>query len=411
MRRALRFLLVAAVLLALAWGVGSIPGTFTARSGAYTVETSVPGAIVILAIIALLLAVSWRLLAGLRRAPGSYGSWRGARRRKQGAAALERGIVALAAGDAATAEASGAAARARAGETPLVLLLCAEAARLAGKTEQANADFARLTKLTGFAFLGHRGLARQHLAAGNQTAAAEAVVAAEAAYPGSNWTRSQRLRLALNNQDYAAAVPLAGSPLETAALAAAAANAAPAPARALRFAKQAIKAAPSYPPAVGAYVRALRKAGKNRAARRAAMRGWAAAPHPMLAEAWLENIPSALERARAAGELAASAPGHPESELLLAQTALAAQLTGEARRHANAALREGLADRRVQSVLASLDPSGPAPAAAGSAPEPVWQCAHCAAKAPHWQPVCPVCGEIGSLAWRAEPAAVPAISG
>ncbi len=411
MLRALRFLVIAAVLLALAWGVGSIPGTLTARSGAYTVETSVPGAIVILAVVALLLGFLWRLLAGLRRAPGGFGNWRGARRRKRAELALERGIVALAAGDATAAGANGAAARAWMGETPLVLLLCAEASRLAGNTEQANADFARLAGLTGFAFLGHRGLARHHLAAGNQAAAAEAIGAAEAAYPGSPWIRNRRLKLALDSRDYAAALPLAGTPLRTAALAAAAANAATTPAQALRHAKQAMKAAPSYPPAVSAYVRALRKAGKNRAARRTAMKAWAAAPHPMLAETWLENIPSALERAQAAAELAGSAPGHPESELLLAQTALAAQLSGEARRHANAALRTGLADKRVQSVLASLDPNTATATALANAPEPVWQCARCAAKAPQWQPVCPACGEIGSLAWRAEPPAVPAISG
>jgi HemY protein len=400
MRRAVGFLIIAAMLLAAAWGIGTIPGTLVAHSGPYTIETSVPAAIIMLAIIVLLLTLLLRLIGGLRRAPGGFFSWRSGRRRKQGELATERGIVALAAGDAAAAQTQAATARKFLGETPLVLLLTAEAARLAGQPEQANAAFQQLTRHKTLAFLGHRGLTRHHLAAGDTATATTHALAAEDAYPGSAWTKTQRLDIALKNRDYQAALGLTANQAEVAALATAAANAAATPANALRYAKQAVKAAPAFPPAIAAYANALRRTNRERAATKLLAKGWAAAPQKLIADAWLAKAATPIERAQAAAELAKFAPGHPESELLLAQTALAAQLRGEAKRHANAAIQAGLTDKRPYSILATLDPDPKAIAAAANAPLPTWRCNVCSAESPDWNPVCPSCGKAGTLSWQ-----------
>ncbi len=91
MRRALRFLIVAAVLLGLAWLVGSLPGDVTARTGAYTIETSVPAALLVLFIVVLLFTVhhprAGRHPAGAGRVrPGAAGGGRGWARWRRSAA-------------------------------------------------------------------------------------------------------------------------------------------------------------------------------------------------------------------------------------------------------------------------------------------------------------------------------------
>lgn len=411
MFRAIRFIVIAALLLALAWWIGTIPGTLTAHSGRVTVQTSVPVAILILAVIAVLLSFLLRLVFHLRRAPGGIGSWRSGRRQKQGEIAVQRGIVALAAGDGVAAQAAAVQARKQLGDTPLVLLLTAESARLAGKTAQAKAAFQQLTGHKDMAFLGHRGLLREHLEGGEHEIAATHALAAEDAYPGSAWLKTQRLDIALKQQDLKAALALTRNPAEIAALATVAANEAETAAEARRYAKQAIRAAPKLAPAIAAYARALRRSNRERAARQVLVRGWAASPHPLIAAAYLEKSASPIERAQAALELAKAAPGQPETELLLAETSLAAQLSGEAKRHANAAIQAGLSDKRPYHVLATLEPSPASISAAASAPAPKWVCGNCSAEALDWTAICPGCGKAGTLSWRTVPKALAVVEG
>jgi HemY protein len=397
MLRALRFLLIAAVLLLLAWWIGSLPGTLTARSGSITVETSVPAAILMLALLVLCLVALLRMIGRLRRAPGGFFAWRGARRRRLGEIATQRGIVALAAGDGAGAGAEADRARKLLGETPLVLLLTAESARIAGRTDQAQAAFQKLTLHKDMAFLGHRGLLRHHLAAGDHDTADVHAKAAASSYPGSDWLRGKQREIAIGKGDFPAALRLTSEKTEVAALATAAAVAATDDRQAVGFAKQAVKANPALGPAVVAYAAALRKIGRPGAARRALLAGWAVAPQPMIAESFIAPFPTPLERAQTAVTLAAARPGHPESELLLAQTSLAARLTGEARRHAEAAIAAGLNDGRAAAVLAALDGLAGAPPPA----PPGWVCTACRTTHETWQPVCPHCRKTGTIAWAA----------
>jgi HemY protein len=395
MLRAVKFILIAAVILLLAWWIGGLPGSVTATSGGYTVETSVPAAILALFLIALLLTVLLRVLGGLRRAPGGFSAWRGERRHKLGEVATQRGLVALAAGDAAAAWAEAARAKKLLGETPLVLLLTAEAARLSGKSAEALAAFTQLSTHDEMGFLGHRGLLRHHLEQGDHDAAKTHAAAAEARYPGSAWVRAQRLALALRQSDFRAALRLTQAPAEVAALATAAAQASTEKGQALSFAKQAVKADAKLAPAVVALAQALRAAGKPRAANKALRAGWAAAPHPLIAQAYLEPVNGLIEKVQAAAELAAQNPGHAESELLMAQTSLHAVLPAEAHRHAAAAIAAGAADARAHDVLASLEGNPPS-----GGPKPMWVCAACHTPQEHWAAVCPACHKPGTLAWQ-----------
>ncbi|HEY1856919.1 heme biosynthesis HemY N-terminal domain-containing protein [Acidocella sp.] len=397
MWRAVRFIVIAALLLVLAWWIGGLPGDVTAVSGPYRVETSVPAALLILVLIALLLTALLRVLGGVRRAPGGVLAWRGGRRQRLGEIATQRGLVALAAGDAAAARAEAGRARKCLGDTPLVLLLTAESARLAGMAEQAQEAFRQLAQHKDMGFLGHHGLLRHSLAVQDHEAARDHVVAAERAYPGSAWLQEQKKALAVRQQDWGTALALTRNPAEIAAFATAAASASTTPQNALAYAKKAVKASPGLAPAVVAYAAALRQVGKPRAAKKALAVGWKAAPHPLIAAAYLDPLATPLERAQAASELAAVRPNHPESELVLGETALAARLTGEARRHAEAALATHADDGRATDILARLEGKL---AHAGS--DAGWVCESCQTRCVDWAPICPHCQRLGTLVWRAQ---------
>jgi HemY protein len=397
MWRAVKFIVIAAILLVLAWWIGGLPGNVTAISGPYRVETSVPAALLILVLIALLLTVLLRVLGGVRRAPGGVVAWRGGRRQRLGEIATQRGLVALAAGDVAAARAEAGRARKCLGDTPLVLLLTAEAARLAGKADQAQEAFRQLARDKDMGFLGHHGLLRHSLAAQDHEAAQDHALAAERAYPGSVWLQEQKKDLAVRQQDWGAALALTRKPAEIAAFATAAARASLTPQNTLAYAKKAVKADPGLAPAVVAYAAALRQAGKPRAAKKALAAGWKVAPHPMIAAAYLEPLATPLERAQAASELAAAHPGHAESELVLGETALAARLTGEARRHAEAALAAQGDDGRAADILARLEGKQ-----AHAFSEAAWICEGCQTRCADWAPVCPHCQRSGTLVWQAK---------
>jgi HemY protein len=429
MWRALWFLLVAVIILAAVWWVGTLPGDVVAHVGRLTIETSTPAALLILFVVAAIFTVFIRVIGGLRRAPGQFGGWRGGRRQRLGDVATQRAIVALAAGDVPAARVEAGRAQTLIGEAPLVLLVKAEAARLSGDDETARVNFEKLSKNKDMAFLGHHGLIRHRMGQGAYEAAHEHALAAQDAYPGSAWLRTKRLEIAVKKSDWAGALALTTVPHEVAALAAAAAGEAGDPAQAAGFAKRALKADPGSTPAVLAYAAALTRRGKPRAARKALLAGWKTAPQPDVAAAFLATYETPLERAKAAGALAAAAPGDAESELVQAQTALAAQLPGEARRHALAAEAAGMRDGRAATVLAALGdrpaapagdkpalPLGDRPAAplgdrpAGPVGPPVWHCAACHDGQTQWAPVCLHCGAIGRLVWRRPGTALVAVS-
>jgi HemY protein len=409
MAGAIRFIITAVVFLLLAWWISAIPGTFTAHSGSYTLTTSVPFGILLLFVTAVILTVIIRFIGSLRRAPGGIGAWRGGRRQKLGEVATNRGIVALAAGDAKAAEAEASRARKLLGDTPLVLLLTAESSRLAGKPDQAKAAFEKLTLHKDMAFLGHRGLVRHHVAAGDHDTADKHASNAEASYPGAAWLKTQRFGIAIKKGDFAGALNLTRNPAEIAALATGAARNAATDRDALAYAKQAVKADPTLAPAIVTYAAVLRKLTRNRAAKKFLLKSWSAAPHPLIATAYLAHVSAPIERAQAAADLAKAKPGHPESELILAQTSLDAKLTGEAKRHAEAAIAAGLTDKRPYAILAALDEPA-AKTALAHAYQPNWSCTACYTEHENWHPACPNCAKPATLTWKtsASKALVPA---
>jgi HemY protein len=416
MRRIIALLVLAAAVLAAAWYLAGLPGSVTLQMGTTEIKAGVPVTVFAGVVLFVLLHTLLRALVGLWRLPRRWRGWRGARNRRLGERAATRTMVALAAGEAGEAQREAARARRLLGDNAQTLLLAAQAARLAGRAEEADAALRALTHRPETALLGFRGLLRGAGERGDWAEAARLAQAAEAAHPGAAWLRRERGRLAARAGRWDEALALADADAPRAALGVGAAEAASDPGRARRLAKRAWKDDPALAPAALAYATRLRAAGRERQAQAVIRRTWALAPHPDLAEFALGSLREPLARMQAAQQLAASRPNHPETHLLLARTALAAGLVGEARRHTEAARQAGLTQRRLWLLRAAIEEAADATGEAGRAaqrealrraaeadPDPTWRCGACHATSERWAPACPACGAAGGLQWSETP--------
>jgi HemY protein len=407
MIRAILAVIVAALIVAFAWWLAGLPGQVAADIAGTTIETSLPVGILLLAILFLLLYLVIRIVAGLIGLPARMRRWNAARRRQQGDQAVTRTLIALAAGDTADARREAGRARRLLGDTPHTLLLAAESARRMDRTDEAENAFRQLAERDDARFLGLRGLLRQAEARGDWAAAAELARQAEEAHPGSDWLRAERTRLALRAGNWREALTLAPRKGNNAALTTAAAQAEPDPDAARKLARQAFEAEPGLAPAALTYAKLLRDAGRESRAQDVIRRAWAARPQPDLAQFALATAPDNLARMQTAQRLAQENPQHAETHLMLAETALEANLPGEARRHADAARAAGLNQRRLWTLLAAIaEKEGSASAqhealrnAARAQPDPAWHCTNCGAAHAHWHPICQSCHHPGTLEW------------
>jgi HemY protein len=328
---------------------------------------------------------------------------------------MTRTLLALAAGETGDARREASRGRRLLGDTPATLLLAAEAGRLAGRVDEAESAFRALADRSDAAFLGLRGLLRQAVEREDWAEAAALARQAEAVQPGAAWLRHERARLAVRAENWIDALALADADAPKAALAAAAADAEPDAARALRLAKDAWQEDPSLSSAALAYARRLRAAGRENRALAAIRHSWTLAPHPDLAAFALAPIHDPLPRMQAAQKLTEANPEHAESRLLLARTALEAGLTGEARRHAEAARMTGLNQRRLWLLLAEIEEADGGDQrqalrkAANADPDPQWRCSACHTVHAAWHASCPDCFTVGSLRWSAAPGSPPLI--
>ncbi len=406
MRGVIAFLIAAAVIIALAWGVSILPGTWSATINETQFQTTTPIALALFAAAFLVLYLVIRLLAALLSLPRVLRRGRSGSARARGDRAVTRTLVALAANDGDAARREADRTRRLLGDTPLTLLLAAQAGRQAGQEEEAADAFRLLAERGDAPFLGLRGLLRQAVAREDWAEADSLARRADAAYPGAQWLRDERRTLALRTSQWEEALKLSG-PDDRATLALAAAGAAPNAEAGLRLAKQAYRADPSLAPAVVAYAARLREMGKSRKADDLMGRAWAAQPHPSIAAEYLRHHTGARDRVQAAARLANANPAHPESRLMQAQAALDAGLTADARKQIEAARASGFNQRRLWMLAADVaehenDVAAGQDAlrhAASANPDPVWRCGACGTVHGDWRPVCDACGTPGKVAW------------
>jgi HemY protein len=417
MRTLLSAILLAALVTALAWSVAGLTGRFDASFIGYTLSTTTPVALTALALLVLLLVTLLRLFSWLLSTPSRIAAWRARRRRVAGEASQTRTLVALAAGDAKAASRESARARHLLGDTAQTVLHAAEAARLAGRDDEATALYQMLVAREDGRFLGLRGLFRQAFAREDWSGAQLLANQAEATRPGGLWLREERTQLAARLGNWTQALALAGPETPRNALVVAAAQTETDTDRALRLAKRAFKDNPAFPPAAIAYAERLRAAGRGRNALEVLREAWSHAPHPDLATCYLAAQTDSLLRVHEATALVQARVKDAESQFLMATVTFEAGLMLDARKHADAARSLGMDQPRLWKILKAIARAQPetaqsrqaiqeAMAAAGlAAPDPGWACEACHASLAHWQPACPSCHEAGRILWGAAPRA------
>ena len=421
-----RLIVFLAVLAALAFGVAWLadqPGDITLAIPNYvTVHTSLFGAVGAVLAAAVVLSVLWSALRLVFRMPSIFNYARNARRRRKGYDALTRGMVAAGAGDARAARKAANEASRHLPREPLSMLLNAQVAQLNGDRVAAEAAFAAMAKREETKLLGLRGLhieaqrrgdddAANHFAREAHRIAAlpwagEAVVSQQAAQ--SDW---EGALATVEAKARAKAIDAATAQRERAVLETAIAQERELtdPEGALKLATSAAKRAPDLVPATALAARLLTRRGSLRTAAKMIEKAYARAPHPDLADAYLDIRAgdSSADRYARAKTLARLAPDNIESRLMLARAALATRDFGEARK-AIAPLVEGDArpSARVCVLMAEIEEAqfGESGAvrewlARGSrAPrDPAWIADGVVSS--RWSPVSPVTGKLDAFRW------------
>jgi HemY protein len=425
MVRSLIFIAKLAVLVAAAVWLAYQPSRVSIEIFGYQIDTSV--GILILAVFLITLASVlihryWRLLAG---APGSIGRVFRENRRRRGYKALTQGMVAVAAGDPDEARRWARKAEVLMDEPPLTLLLSAQAAQLAGDDQAARRYFEAMLEREETRFMGLRGCLMQALRRGDSDAALDYVQQAHDLRPKTPWVLTAMVELSEQAGDLAAAERAVRQAVRHKALPppegerkravitlerAGAARAAGDGEQALKLAREAHKLAPSLVPATVLLAELRTAAGRRGEAGRILERAWPAQPHPDLARLYrsLQKDADALAQVGRMAKLVAGAPDHPESQLTQAETALDAQLWGEARRHLAKAAGKAPGER-VCRLMARLEESEHGDGAkarawllrAGRAPrDPAWVCGSCGALAGRWSAHCGACKTFDSVTWR-----------
>jgi HemY protein len=335
-------------------------------------------------------------------------------------------MVAVAAGDAGEAERQARRAAALLEDPPLTMLLQAQAAQLNGDDAAARRYFEAMLERPDMAFLGLRGLLMQAERAGDGIQALGYARRAHAMNPKTPWLHTTLFELEARGGDWHKALGVAEQGAKLGAMArgearrrkavaelalSEAAERAGDPALALARARAAYKDAPDTAAAIR-LVALLTEAGRGRAAAKIAERAWAANPHPELARLVGTLAPEEpLKRFAAVERLVAANPDHVESQLAVAEAALAAQLWGQARSRLEraAAIRPSARAYRLFATLEEAEKQDHEAArrwlmrAASAPPDFAWVCGACGAAAARWTPTCGRCGAVGTQAWAEPP--------
>ena len=432
MLRALKLLVLLGLVIAAAMWLTDNPGSLSGEWRGYHVETSAALAIALVALVAGLTALVYRGWLFLRRSPGQIAqAWRD-RRRQRGYEALTRGMVAVAAGDPGEARKYSKKAEVLLNEPPLTMLLSAQAAQLGGDERAAEGFFKAMAERPETEFLGLRGLLSQALGRGDREGALELARRAYRLRPGSEWVAGTLFDLqagsgrwldaSVTNDELARRklVDRRAADRRKGVLAyeqSREARAAGDGEAELRLLRQAEDLAPDLVPAAVRLADRLVADGKGRRAAALLEKAWARAPHPDLAAAYRQaKAPDdALQAVKAMERLAAANPGHAESHLALAEAAVEARLWGEARKHLDPVLRDGLSEgfegraARLMAAVAEGEGDDHAAArdwlmrAATAGPDRAWVCTGCGNAVPDWTITCGNCGAFDGYAWGAPP--------
>jgi HemY protein len=401
------------------------PGTLAVTFAGYELQTTLAVGIVALVGIALALAVLWSAVSALLRLPARMSFASRARRRARGFQAVSRGMVAVGAGDSIAARRYANEAERYLDQEPLALLLKAQAAQVSGNRAAAEAAFSRMMDNSETRVLGLRGLFVEARRRGDSGAATQYANEAVRLAPSATWASDAILEAHCAARDWRGALDIVERRASLGLIEKAAAKRNRAvlltadalerverdPDGALSSAQAALKLAPDLVPAAAVAGRLLSHRGDLRRAAKAVETAWRAAPHPELADVYLNLRPgdSALDRLRRAETLAKLCNWAPEGRISVARAAMEAREFARAR-----TTLEPLADDRptMRVCLLMSDVEQAEHGATGKGREwlfratraprdPAWMADGIVSD--HWAPISPVTGRLDAFVWQAPP--------
>jgi HemY protein len=410
-------LLLAALAMGGAW-LAEQPGEITLVIDRWRIDASLGMGIVLLLGTAILVALLWSIARFIFRLPGLMSLSAKTRRRARGFTAISRGMMAVGAGDPQSARRYANDAQNLLGEEPLTLLLRAQSAQMDGRRADAEKAFRAMLDTPDTRVLGLRGLFIEARRKGDAAAARAYVAEAARLAPGVTWAAEAALEhecaegswqnaLATLKRSKGfdkdevrrkRAVLLTADAIEKSETKSA---------EALEAALEAAKLAPDLVPAQALAIRLLAKRGDLRKANKRAEAAWRALPHPDIAAAAMaiRTGDSARERYQRAEKLYTLAPGHFESRMMVARTAIAAREFARAHEMTKA-LFDDVPTVSVCLLMADLEEAEGGPsgrvrewlARAARAPRDAAWIAE-GVIADEWMPVSPVDGRLDAFRW------------
>lgn len=341
------FLIVVAVLAGLMLYVGddaTLTMTSSAQSGFLAfppIELTWQFIIALLTIGSIVMIGFWSLLLWLWRLPRRLKSGVSMRRRNRAIDAMEDALIAGAEGDMERSRKASARVRELAGSTDLGHIISATAAEACGDREEAAAHYTAMLESPKTRPTGQRGLAQAKLATGDIPGAVNAAQEAFSANPKTRWAfdtlfkalvadfRWAEARTVLESGRAARHIKGDAFKRRRAVLQAAEADEwleSGQHDRALELSRAALKDSPDFAPAAAIAAYELTRTGGQKKAASLLEESWQSAPHPALSVAYLDLYPgeSTATRRKRVEKLAALAPEHRESKLLLIEHQLRA---------------------------------------------------------------------------------------
>jgi HemY protein len=415
-------LLVVLTALGLAW-LADRPGTFTIQWLGYHVETSAfVGTIAVIALVALLVLV-WAVLRYIFTRPAALAAYAKERRKQQGYDALSRGLLAIGVGNRAQAQRYASIAGRNLPREPLTALLKAQTAQLKGDKVAARRAFEAMLKQPETKLLGVRGLFLEAQRANDADAARALAEQAVRSDPKLGWSVNALFDMQARAGDWEGALATLATARENGHIDAAAAKRRRAVLltaeardleasdtdKALTFANEALRLAPSLVPAAEIAGRILASRGESRQASKLIAKTWKLSPHPDLATvyAFAKTGDAPRERLKRVKQLASFAPDDIEGPIAVATASIEAQDWTEARM-ALAPYLDGRPSARICALMAQIE----AGEFADRGREREWLAR--AVRAPRdrawiadgyvsdrWLPVSPITGTVDAFAWKA----------
>ena len=416
------FALVFLLAAGFAW-LAERPGDLMVTWQGYEIRTSLLIAAVGVAALIGAIAVIGAIVRALIRAPQAVGNFLGARRRDRGYRSLSRGMIAVGAGDTRAARRAAQESQTLLGKEPLVLLLAAQAAQIAGDAAAARTAFEALRESADTRVLGLHGLFVEARRQGEDAAARHFAEEATRIAPGIGWAGSALFEYQCRAGDWQGALATlsanAGAKIvdkdRTRRLRAVLLTAlamereAGHPDEARAAAVEAHRLAPELAPAAVTAARLLTRNGEIRRATRLLEAAWKASPHPDIAEAYGavrpgDSVRDRLKRVRRLADLRAN---HPVAAMAVARAAIDALEWQTARTALGGPMRTEPTER-VCVLMAEIEQGEHGDQgrvrswltrALGARRDPVWTADGHVFDA--WAPVSPISGRVDAFEWRA----------